>query len=372
MIQKIKRLARHLSLPSKHDVMFYASHSVDEMWIRSTILLANRSGLNVIFCCGGNIPHDIETLYKTNGIKTRDKCYGILLKKILSKIVVTASSGIKKSAFSHCVLYLVHMPHSISSLHMIYPKEAFDEYDILFSVGPHHDREMISIASRRALTGFKKSIPTGYGKLDLLQDAAVNKKMSSPFLSGKTVLIAPSWGQGNILDTMDEKLILALLDRDLNVTLRPHPMFFINNASAMEHIRSRFSKNARFSIESSMELGEALFYADILITDYSGIAQEFSALRKKPVIFVDVPRKILNSEWEEHDITPLEIESYGHLGPLVEANSDAITEKTILILDSVEDWQQSISAFRSSYLHHDRCAPNALSAIESLLRDTPE
>ena len=67
------------------------------------------------------------------------------------------------------------MPHSLSSLHMIYPEDAFDGYDLIFSAGPHHCDEFREITKARGLKNFG-TVPIGYGKLDVLRQELVAKK----------------------------------------------------------------------------------------------------------------------------------------------------------------------------------------------------
>ena len=44
-----------------------------------------------------------------------------------------------------------------------------------------------------------------------------------------------------------------------------------------------------------------------MISDYSGAALEFAFTFNKPIIFVDVPKKINNKNYEILNITPLEV-----------------------------------------------------------------
>ena len=45
---------------------------------------------------------------------------------------------LKRSKYS---VHYIYVPHSLSSLHSIYRKGAFDYFDTLFCVGPHHVKE---------------------------------------------------------------------------------------------------------------------------------------------------------------------------------------------------------------------------------------
>ena len=73
---------------------------------------------------------------------------------------------IKRSKF-HPVHY-VYVFHSIGSTHTIYRKGAFDHYDSIFCVGPHHVKEISATESVYDLN-HKNLIQYGYGLLDSLQ-----------------------------------------------------------------------------------------------------------------------------------------------------------------------------------------------------------
>ena len=47
--------------------------------------------------------------------------------------------NIKRSIYS---VHYLYVNHSMVSMHMIYRKGAFDHFDTLFCVGPHHVREI--------------------------------------------------------------------------------------------------------------------------------------------------------------------------------------------------------------------------------------
>ena len=133
------------------------------------------------------------------------------------QIAVTASSGINRKIFPTKARWLIHMPHSLSSLHMIYPSGSFHGYDLLFSCGPHHDREFYELTGR-------DTCPVGYGKLDLLAKGSLT---SDPC----DVLIAPSWGSGNLIERFGSSLVKHFEELNLEVVLRPHPLFFLESSS---------------------------------------------------------------------------------------------------------------------------------------------
>ena len=51
---------------------------------------------------------------------------------------------------------------------------------------------------------------------------------------------------------------------------------------------------------------DSLFRSDILICDWSAMAIEYALGLEKPVLFIDLPRRIRNPDWEALGIEPQE------------------------------------------------------------------
>ena len=54
--------------------------------------------------------------------------------------------------------------------------------------------------------------------------------------------------------------------------------------------------------------------ADVLVTDWSGIAYEYAFKTKRPVVFVNTPMKVINPEWKKIGITPTDISFRDEVG----------------------------------------------------------
>lgn len=290
-------------------IVFLSSSPVDEIWTRSTALACHKAGLSIevaiVGDCSTGVGIEALVLYKSAGIKAQNTSFAAAA-KIPTQIALTASSGLERTIFPTSAKYFVHMPHSIVSLHMIYPADAFDGYDVLFAAGPHHITEWNALNKTH-----KPSYAMGYGKLDMLQEKMLQHTCSKN--TKPHILIAPSWGQDNLLDRCGVALAEACVAEGYDVTVRPHPLFFLDKASVLEKLKQI---NA-ITIESPFEGDNAIFNADILVGDYSGIGFEFAALCGKPVVSVDVGLKIVNPAWQALGIVPLEIAHRQKLGPVV-------------------------------------------------------
>jgi hypothetical protein len=208
---------------------------------------------------------------------------------------------VKKSR--HRVHY-VYTQHSLVSFHMVYRPGSFDHFDTIFCAGPHHLEE---IRALQGLNGFapKNLVRHGYPRLD---EILVGKPDEKPDAGGKTrVLIAPSWGADSITDTLAIPLIEALLSDGFRVTFRPHPQSQKFSAAAIGAVLKRFGGDTDFDCELNVASKESLYGSDVMICDWSGAALDYAFGLEKPVLFVDVPRKINNPDYEAVGIEPFEV-----------------------------------------------------------------
>jgi hypothetical protein len=319
---------------SRPQLDFYASSWIDELWVRTALVACSQVGLRSRLVLSGgknSAPSQLKARYRKLGVPVIETSSVEELHRQKMKIVVTASSGIPRSFFGPTLERLVHMPHSIASLHMIYPAGAFDGYDTLFATGPHHAAEWGRL---RKLSGLPAGVvrPVGYGKMDVLVKAS---RGAIPSIAKPTVMIAPSWGETNLLRIMGPELVRRLLASGLSVVLRPHPSFFLKDEPELSATCSAASGDARFSLETSTDVAHTgMLSADVLVTDYSGIAFEFAALRRKPTVFVDVPKKILNPDWGQIGIAPVEVALRTALGGIAPPDVDEVTSAILSAVQS--------------------------------------
>ncbi|MBN8543783.1 MAG: CDP-glycerol glycerophosphotransferase family protein [Alphaproteobacteria bacterium] len=340
---------------AQRQLVFLSSSPVDEVWTRSTALACHKAGLSVevaiVGDCSKGVGAEALALYKKAGIKAQSTSFAAAA-KVPTEIAVTASSGLERNIFPTRAKYFVHMPHSIVSLHMIYPDDAFDGYDVLLAAGAHHVAEWNAINKTP-----KPAHAVGYGKLDVLHEKMLQQPRSKH--SKPHVLIAPSWGQDNLLDRCGVALAEACVAEGYAVTVRPHPLFFLDKAPVLDALRAVNG----ITIESPFEGDAAIFTADILVGDYSGIGFEFAALRSKPVVSVDVGLKIVNPNWQSTGITPLEIAHRQKLGPVV-------APELAQIISAIKQSLASPTKPVTDYLFaaQGECAAKSVAVLQSLLR----
>lgn len=199
-------------------------------------------------------------------------------------------------------VHYVHLLHAMVSTHMVYRAGAFDHFDSVMCTGPH---QMAEIRQWEALMGLpaKRLFEHGYGPLDTLM---ASPPVDRPSGEGRRILVAPSWGPEGLLETRGGELVDILLAAGYRVTVRPHPRSRQLSLKAIDDLAARFDGHPRFELEKGTSTFDSLVAADLMISDWSGVAMEFAFGLERPVLFVDVPRKVNNPEYQRLEAPPLE------------------------------------------------------------------
>ena len=350
---------------SAETILFYSSVEIDEIWTRTTALACRKFGMRIAAAIIGSRA-GVEALaprYLRQGIPVYRLNGTAALRTAGVRTVVTASSGVARSLFTDRLEHLIHMPHSLISLHMGYPPNAFDDYDLLFAAGPHHVVEFAALRKVRGLNG-ALALPVGYGKLDILEEGLERlRRLGGPV----HVLVAPSWGPTNLLNVMGKDLVVCLMERDMQVTVRPHPSFYDNEPEALGQLRLAGGSSPRFQLENPSAENRAIYDADVLISDYSGTALEFAALNRRPVIFVDVAKKIFNPNWQDLGLPAMEVEVRSSLGRIVPSDAATAAEAVEEVVRDQRIWSQSIVEAEGRFLFRSgRCGDAAAKQIRDL------
>ena len=215
-------------------------------------------------------------------------------------------------------VHYIYLFHSMFSIHSYLRDHAIDNYDTIFCVGKHHENEIRETEKFYKLKE-KILVPYGYGRLDtLLKEKEVFQKTELP---SKLILITPSYGSSNLLEVCGIEIIELLLKFNFKVMLRPHFKIMQDSVNLINLIKEKFSKNPNFILETGV-IPTQLFHNSIcLISDWSGISFEYAFTFERPVIFIDVPKKVLNPNSDNLSNKPIEISLRNQIGNVVSPNN---------------------------------------------------
>ena len=315
---------RFFSVANKH-LVFYSEKSGFYKYFQNVIeYLLSHS--NVIIHYVTNDPND--KIFELAKEQPRIRPYYIGPKKIITlmmkmdaQIVVMTTPDLEnyyiKRSYVRKDTEYIYLCHGVMSTTMCMRKGAYDHFDTVMCVGQHQIDEIRETEAMYHLPA-KNLVPCGYGMLDNM--LAAYEKMPEEAHAQKRILIAPSWQEGNILESCIEELVQQLYGERHFVVVRPHPEFIKRFPGKMEAIAAKFQNldPKLFSLETDFSSNVTIYTADIVITDWSGIAQEFAFTTKRPVLLINTPMKVLNPEYVKYEHQPLDITLRPELGRTLE------------------------------------------------------
>ena len=245
-------------------------------------------------------------------------------------------------------VHYVYLFHSMGSTHMVDNENSFDHYETLFCAGPH---QVAEIRRREEIKGLAAKQLFDYGHPRLEEVIAHGKSYRAKKNAGDapTVLIAPTWGVDSIFNTCGKELISVLLDADYHVVMRPHYQSNRQTPEVMADVRQVFEGRERFEYIGHMGETDSIMRSDVLVSDWSAMALEYSMGLEKPVLFIDVPRRIRNPNWQELGIEPVETTIREQVGEIVSPGSLQDAPAAIeRLISHPERFQEKMKELRES------------------------
>jgi len=276
---------------------------------------------------------------------------------------------IKRSIIRNDTEY-VYMDHGINSLNMMLRKHAIDYFDTVFVA---NDLVYDEIRKQEEVYNLKEKNIVKYGYC-LIDNMIKNYEHQEEVHRDKPViLIAPSWQPDNILDLCIEDLLNSLLNGSYKVIVRPHPQYLRHYPDKLEHLRDLYTTNENFELQTDFSSNSTVFNADILITDWSGIAYEYSFSTLKPTLFVDTPMKVMNPDYQEIDVVPFDIEIRNQIGiSILPQKASEAAETVNKLLTEKSFSKEAMAEVRTKYLYNvgTSASYGARYIIKSLIEKT--
>jgi len=189
--------------------------------------------------------------------------------------------------------FRIHTFHGVSFKGKPYTEKVL-AFDRLFVVGPYMERRFVEKGllaeddSRLAMVGMPKLDPLVDGSLERIE---ILGRIGLPF-DRPTVLYAPTWRKESSLYSMGEEIIRSLVEKDWNILVKLHDLCYYPTYNPVDwdgKLRALQHRNMR--VIRDYDVVPYLFASDLLITDASSVANEFTLL-DRPILFVEVPRLV--------------------------------------------------------------------------------
>jgi len=310
---ELNELKKFQNLDRKERQIVFYSENQNSMIIFESLIneLIHKFNVNICYVTSSKD----EPILKTTNEKIKTFCVGEGIARtkfflnLEADILIMTMPDLETFHIKRSKVYPVHYVyifHAIASTHLVYRKKAFDHFDTIFCVGDFQIKEIKSTEKIYDLKP-KRLVSFGYNHLDnLIEKYSKEKKSVLKENNSIQVLIAPSWGIDGLIETNIEEVIDILLVAGYRVVLRPHPMSQKKSKKKISYLDKKFSSNPNFILEQDITTFDSLSQSDIMISDWSGIAIEFAFTFERPVLYIDVPKKILNPDFTEIPHIPIE------------------------------------------------------------------
>lgn len=333
---------RFFSIANKH-VVFYSEGSGFYKYFRRLIkYLLSHSNLVIHYVTSD--PED--QIFKIAEKETRIRPYYIgekrlitLMMKMDADIIIMTMPDlenyhIKRSYIKQDAEYIM-MFHGCGSTHMVVREGGLDHYDTIFCVGPYQMKE-IRFSEKKYHLSEKKLIDAGHGIIeDLVEEY---EKMEKTDGDKPQILIAPSYQADNIMDSCIDSLLEPLLECGYRIIVRPHPQYIRRAPGKIESFSLRHKKELEvgsFEFQTDFSSSETVYQSDIVITDWSSIAYEFSFTTLKPTLFINTPMKVINPHYTEYPMVPLDITMRSRVGQELEI--DEVKQASGVVTDMLKN-----------------------------------
>tara|TARA_B100001146_G_scaffold79943_1_gene70924 strand:+ start:152 stop:1318 length:1167 start_codon:yes stop_codon:yes gene_type:complete len=342
---------------NERDVVFYSENENSMLIFKSLISeLTNKHNLNICYVTSSK---DESILKKPNNrIKSFFIGDGVVRTKFFlnlkAKILIMTMPDLETFHIKKSKVYPVHyvyLFHSMVSTHLIYRRSAFEHFDSIFCVGNY---QLDEIRSTEKLYNLKPKnlIRYGYSHLDNLLEKYSKRILLPKNNENKLhILLAPSWSDDGLFENISEKVIDILLREGYKVTFRPHPMTQKKSKKKIDRITEKFSKNESFLLEQNIFNFDSFLFSDIMITDWSGAALEFAFAFEKPVLFIDVPKKINNPEYEKIPQVPIEVSIREKIGKIIlPTDLELIPNEIKMLYGQTKELRDKITKIRNELI----------------------
>jgi len=278
-----------------------------------------------------------------------------LMMKMDADVVVLTMPDLNQYQYKRSIvkknIEYIYVAHGIGGNNMTLRKGALDYFDTIFCYDRIYHNEIRASETVYCLSK-KNIINTGFGMLVTMIDeynASKNAKNSKP-----RILIAPSWQKDNIFELCLDELLNGIFNDDYKIILRPHPEFAKRFPGKMKLIFDKYADRIGedFEIQMDFSSNSTVYMSDLVITDWSAIALEFSFTTKKPSLYINTPMKVMNPEWQKIGIEPMDLLIRNKIGISIDTDRlIGINEIVRSLLNSGDTYKEEIENFIREYLY---------------------
>lgn len=200
-------------------------------------------------------------------------------------LMTTPGLGVLQIKRSKGVKHYCHVTHSAGTC-ASYKVFSLDYFDSVL-VGGTADRDIILELEEKRKTAKKQVEIAGCTYLDVLREKLKAGSYSYTLFAEKkpTILISPTWGEHSLLNRYGRSILKPLSEcGDFNIIVRPHPQSFMSEKKVMDELLVSFPDSGNLKWDTEKDPLKAMFHADLMVSDFSGIIYDYLFLFERPVL----------------------------------------------------------------------------------------
>ena len=349
---------RFLAFPNKQ-IVFYSEKNGFYKYFRDVIEAIQRRTDIIIHYISSDPEDEIFSL-ESDSFRTYyiEEKLMVLMMRMDADIVVMTTPDlqkyyIKRSMVRDDVEY-VYIDHGMNSVNLMLRKGALDAFDTVFC---SNDSVLQEIRAQEKVYGLKPKTLVKYGYAMI--DQMIRTYSDQPPVKNEppVILIAPSWQEDNIMDICIDGILRNLLPLQLQVIVRPHPQYVRHYPEKLDALRKNYRDFTNFCLQEDFSSNQTVFNADILVTDWSGIAYEYAFTTLKPCLFINTPMKVMNPDYRDIGLEPFDLVIRNQIGiALQPEETDKIADAIERLLHEPVFSKESIANLRDKSLYNVGCA----------------
>lgn len=348
---------RFFSVVNKHLVFYSESNGFYKYYSGIIAYILSNTNLIIHYITGD--PQDL--IFDKARTNDRIRAYYINEKKLITlmmkmdaDIVVMTMPDLEnfhiKRSYVRKDIEYIFIPHGIGSINLMMRKGSIDHYDTIFCLDKYQKEEILAWEQVNGLRR-KKLVESGCCLIDDMR--AAYKVMDDSMANQIRILIAPSWQQDNIMDSCIEEILEQLKSTDYYITIRPHPQHLRHKKQQIDTIIEKYKNYNNICVQTDFSSNRTIFEADLVITDWSGIAYEYAYVTQKPVLFINTPMKVMNPDYKRIGIVPLNIWLREQIGCSLDMEHlDMLNDKIVMLMNAKAEYYDFIGKFISESVYH--------------------
>ena len=150
-------------------------------------------------------------------------------------------------------------------------------------------------------------------------------------------------------------VLSPLLAEGFRVVVRPHPEYVKRFRAQANALRERWAHvdAERLSMEMDFTSNVTIFTADTVVTDWSGIAYEFSFATLKKTLYIDTPMKVSNPDFYRCKTPPFDLNIRDRIGVRLKPEEVEKAGATVrAMLAGQRENEENLRAIRDESVFH--------------------